>query len=851
MITYRLLFDELPVPAFVLGPLGEVMVANGPAVRLLGVPAPPEQLEQPWTLHVGERWVSLVEQIREGIEGRRSTLELLDPLAPETGRLLPLLCRPLLDGQSGGMLLCIAASELLPGQAWATELTQLHRIRIGEDPRRTLQNILLVARHALDLDRVLFIERDHPRPGQAAIRYESCRAGYDALGDSFPPVSTELYPLHWKPLHRPVALTDLSKLNLPRHVQNVLERLSARSLMVVELRPGEGPTGFMLALSCVAPRAWTDEEVHLFGRLGWAATLATEASSQLGKGQERLRWYQDLIDLGLHMPVGPRDEAAGEIAQGLLALTGARLVYVLRFAADGPEIAAHAGYGALPGEEEAEVLRQVAAKLGMEQRHTTPWSAVLPHPLVTVGPDGSGCTLSSALFLPCARSGQGLIQGLACCLSEVEPSFDEGQLAALGLLGERLALLLDEEQRQASVPTGGELSMAGLSHDFNNILGIITSYTSSAESDLEPDNPLREDLRVVLDAAEQGSSLIKRLSRAVDGEPPQPPPMDVVRTLRQVKEMLQRLLPPALQVDLATPGDLPLVRFPEADLKQAVLNLCFALEGHLPQGGLLRLLGRKVELSAQRAAELHPTARAESYLLIQVEGMGPGLSMDVLNSLLLDERPPAEGGGSTVARRSQGLAVAREMVRELGGFLIWQSPGAGSVILRLHLPLTGREALRIPSEELPVMGRQPPGAEQAPTILLVDDEPHLRNSGERNLARYGYQVLTAPDGEVGVHLYRRFLGRIDLVILDMIMPGMDGRNTFRALKAIDPSVTVVFASGFVTDPLLDELRAEGAAGFIAKPYTAKEINRTVRAVLRDRDLPPAPAGTLPPPSTDS
>ena len=132
------------------------------------------------------------------------------------------------------------------------------------------------------------------------------------------------------------------------------------------------------------------------------------------------------------------------------------------------------------------------------------------------------------------------------------------------------------------------------------------------------------------------------------------------------------------------------------------------------------------------------------------------------------------------------------------------------------------------------MGLHPKGQEQGPTILLIDDEPHLRNSGERNLTRYGYAVLTAPDGEMGVHLYRRFLGRIDLVILDLIMPGMDGRNTFRALKAIDPTVTVLFASGFATDPTLEELMQEGAAGFIAKPFTAKDINRTVRSVLRER-----------------
>ncbi|MBM4318761.1 MAG: PAS domain-containing protein, partial [Deltaproteobacteria bacterium] len=256
LITYQTLFDQFPLPAFLLGPLGEVVLANPSAASLLGLPARPEQLDQPWTLHVGERWVSLVEQIRDALEGRRASFDLLDPRTPDTGVRIPLLCRPLPDDQGGRLLLCTAASEVSPSRAWSSAEEQLHRIRIGEDARRTLQNILVVVRNGLDLDRVLFIERDHPRPGLAAISQESCRAGLEPLADGFPPLGNELYPRQWTPLLQPLAYADLAAINLPRGLQGLVERLSARSLIAVEVRPVEGPSGFLVGLQVASPHPW-------------------------------------------------------------------------------------------------------------------------------------------------------------------------------------------------------------------------------------------------------------------------------------------------------------------------------------------------------------------------------------------------------------------------------------------------------------------------------------------------------------------------------------------------------------------------------------------------------------------
>ncbi len=848
MITYRQLFQELPVPACVLGTLGEVLLANEPARQILELPADWMETGEPWTLHVGERWRTLIDQIREALDNRRSSLDLLDPGETGRGPSLRVTCRAFDDQRGGRLLLCVAGADTArtATHGGLREAAQhLRRIRLDEEPRRTIQNVLVVLRNALGLDRALFLQRDHPRPGLIGVSHEATRPSLSELKQELTPVPASQHPLSARPLTTPVLLPHFSASRSEGVPLPTARTLGAKSMMAVEVRPAEGLSGFLLAIQSQRPRRWSAEESRFLAQIGWALGLALEAGSKLSNVRDRLRWSDDLLGAGLRAEASPSD-LAGDLAHRLLRLTGLPFVVLLGGPKEGIggalEPIAHASRGLdLDLPRAFRTATEVALGGLGEGLH---W-VELENPLPARSTHGDPLRLSVALCLPTLPASDAPPTGALVCLGTGTARMGEPEEGGLRLMGALWATALARAahqerrsaERQALAPSAQNSEIArlaaGMVHDFNNILGIVTSYASSLASEVPEGASQAEDLQVILDAAAQGSAHLRQL-RSLMGEEPEPAEsVDVVHLMRQVRALLDQLLGPAVEVELELAHDLPLLAVAEAELRQAILDLCFPAEEVLSRGGRLRLAAEEVEPEED---DLPPTQREGPigpYLLVTLEyrpsrAQAPEQTPDEADAQPALEARPSAPPIMLPPPRPEVVAL----VDGLGGFLTTRLVEPSVVARELYLPLTGQEEHRFPTGEFPAA--EWAGQGQAPTVLLIDDEPHLRTAGERNLSRWGYQVLTAPDGEIGVRLYQRFREAVLAVILDLIMPGMDGRAAFRALKAIDPDVLVVVASGFVTAETKQQLSAEGVAGFVAKPYTAKEVHRALRAALEQR-----------------
>jgi CheY-like chemotaxis protein len=298
----------------------------------------------------------------------------------------------------------------------------------------------------------------------------------------------------------------------------------------------------------------------------------------------------------------------------------------------------------------------------------------------------------------------------------------------------------------------------------------------------------------------------------------------------EVVDILRHTFDPRVRIDV---GIEPRARV-TADatlLNQALMNLCLNARDAMPDGGRLSIRSETVTLSAEAAAA-DPDARPGSFVRLTVEDTGTGMPAEVKARVFepfFTTKPVGQGTGL-------GLAMVHGIVRQHHGWLACDSaPGRGTRF-DLYLPVAGPQATesvgvrRVATERnLPAeVTTPPPVGGPVRTVLLVDDEELIRELGRSVLESVGYRVLEAGDGADAVELFRREHTGIDLVILDLMMPRVSGRDAFQAMTAITPDVRVLFSSGYSTDDLSD---VTGSLGMLAKPYRPNELLAAVRRAL--------------------
>ncbi len=380
----------------------------------------------------------------------------------------------------------------------------------------------------------------------------------------------------------------------------------------------------------------------------------------------------------------------------------------------------------------------------------------------------------------------------------------------------------------------GTLS-SGIAHDFNNMLGGIVGSLSLLElllgkETLEQRDAILEYVATAMEASGRATDLVRQLLTISRKDEILTVPVDLMVSLRHVQNICRNSLPKSVELDFELPGAPCRVLADPTRIEQVFLNMCVNASHSMTimragekQGGILHVSIGMMTADAHFAA-LHPEAeRDRAYFKVSIRDTGVGMDEETQARIFepfFSTKSREEGTGL-------GLSVAYGIIHQIGGFIrVYSEKGHGSVFW-IYLPALARAERTAVSTESRASELPHPAC-----VLLIDDEQAILRVAEGILGAYGCTVYSALSGENGISLFRKHRQEINMVILDISLPGMSGFEIFDALRAIDPSARVVLCSGFAEDERIRAAIAAGAAGFLQKPYTTSSLLEAVRSHAR-------------------
>jgi PAS domain S-box-containing protein len=367
----------------------------------------------------------------------------------------------------------------------------------------------------------------------------------------------------------------------------------------------------------------------------------------------------------------------------------------------------------------------------------------------------------------------------------------------------------------------GQLA-AGVAHDFNNILTVIQGYSDRLLLQCHDNPNVTHQVGQILDAAKRAANLTRQLLAFSRKQVIQKRVLDLNSTIKNLSAMLSRLLGDDIRLEADYASNLPTVEADAGMLEQVIMNLSVNARDAMPQGGRLSIRTGAVELSPLEVAQ-RPNARAGQFVQLVVEDTGSGMDEATLSRIFEPFFSTKEVGKGT----GLGLATVYGIIKQHNGWVeVASKPGAGTTF-SIFLPSAGRPAEgRIDTQF--VLREVKGGAE---TILLVEDEPDLREMVREILADYEYKLIEASSGVDALNAWDRADGKIDLLLTDMVMPdGMNGRELASLLRNRKPNLKVIYSSGYSSALLAgDSERLDGA--FLAKPYRPQDLAALVRSCL--------------------
>ncbi|MCX5863363.1 MAG: PAS domain S-box protein [Deltaproteobacteria bacterium] len=360
----------------------------------------------------------------------------------------------------------------------------------------------------------------------------------------------------------------------------------------------------------------------------------------------------------------------------------------------------------------------------------------------------------------------------------------------------------------------------GVAHDFNNLLQIVLGYSEILLKGKQEGDRDYAGIKKISQAGKRGADLVQSLltlSRKVE---PQLRPSNLNHEILQVQKLLSRTIPKTIKIDLHLSGDLELIQADPSQVGQILMNLGVNARDAMPDGGTLTVETANVELDEDYCAT-HLEVKPGRYVALSVSDSGHGMDKETLSHIFEPFFTTKEAGKGT----GLGLATVYGIVKQHDGHILcYSEPGHGTTF-KIYLPsIQTEEESETQTEEMPIPG----GTE---TILLVEDEEVLRELGTELLNDFGYEVITAGNGREALEIYQRERERIALVILDLIMPEMDGKQCLVEILGVDPKARILIASGYSQNGPIKRTSLTGARGFVEKPYNMRELLETIREVL--------------------
>ena len=363
---------------------------------------------------------------------------------------------------------------------------------------------------------------------------------------------------------------------------------------------------------------------------------------------------------------------------------------------------------------------------------------------------------------------------------------------------------------------------SGIAHDFNNILQGVSGYVQLLSQKPQADPVSRKYLNEVDAAVGRAAELVRRLLTFGRKAEAELKPVDLNREVAQAIRILERTIPKMVMIKLDLAPELMAISGDPNQLEQVLMNLATNARDAMPQGGVLSIATTDVELDVE-FCRTHPGLEPGAYVCLEVRDQGQGMDKETVSHVFEPFYTTKEVGAGT----GLGLFTVYGIVENHGGYIYCDSaPGEGTAFT-IYLPAREEKAaVMVP--QAPDAGPVKGGRE---TVLLVDDEEAILEVVRDVMEQHGYGVLTADSGEGALELFGQEPGKVDLVILDLGMPGMGGDRCLELLLEQDPEVKVVVATGYADGDKRSEILAAGARGFITKPYRLDSLLRTVREIL--------------------
>jgi two-component system, cell cycle sensor histidine kinase and response regulator CckA len=401
---------------------------------------------------------------------------------------------------------------------------------------------------------------------------------------------------------------------------------------------------------------------------------------------------------------------------------------------------------------------------------------------------------------------------------------DQGQVAGtMGIARDiterrKLEEQLLQAQKMESI---GNLA-GGIAHDFNNLLGGILGYASFAKKKMSPKDPLYHSLNSIERSATQAAELTKQLLGFARRGKYQVKPINCNALVQDLARFLKRTMDKRINLKVELDPHLHLIEGDETQLQQSLINICLNARDAMPSGGILKIVTGNQTLS-NNFDEKQGEGKKGDYVKITLSDTGIGMTPELCSQIFEPFFTTKESGRGT----GLGLSMVYGIIQNHGGYIELKSePGQGTsfeLLLPAVVELMIEETSPLPPDRI-----IPKGSE---TILFVDDEEIIRQLGADILEDVGYKVLFASGGEEAIRIYQQKRKKIALVILDMVMPGLGGRETFLKLKEINSKIKVLLSSGYSTNEGVGEILKEGVGGFIQKPYRDEDLIGKVREVL--------------------
>src|SRR5438874_2301315 len=376
------------------------------------------------------------------------------------------------------------------------------------------------------------------------------------------------------------------------------------------------------------------------------------------------------------------------------------------------------------------------------------------------------------------------------------------------------ALRRSEEQlRQAQKMEAVGRLAGGIAHDFNNLLTVITSYGDLLLEDLAPDDPRRDDVDQIRKAAEGAAALTRQLLAFSRQQVLEPKVLDLRAILAGTEKLLRRLIGADVHLATSLAPDLGAVKADPGQLEQIIINLAVNARDAMPGGGRLT-----IEATGMEEVE----GRPGRWVMLAVSDTGNGMDEQTKARIFEPFFTTKESGKGT----GLGLATVYGIVKQAGGFIWVDSEPGGGTTFKVYLPRVDEPAE--PADARPAPAEVRGGTE---TVLVVEDAASVRMVTRQVLERHGYTILEAPNGDTALRLAAKHHGPIDLLLTDVVMPGLSGRQLAEQLVRLRPSMKVLYVSGYGENAVVHHGILESGVAYLQKPFTPETLARRVRDTL--------------------